>query len=45
MHFLLNSFIFIIEIDNNIMPTIKIIDGIKVNVYSRDHPPPHFQKL
>lgn len=27
------------------MPTIKIIDGIKVDVYSRDHPPPHFHAL
>jgi len=24
------------------MPTIKIIDNIKIDVYSRDHPPPHF---
>ena len=24
------------------MPTIKLIDGIKVNVYGRDHLPPHF---
>lgn len=27
------------------MPTVKIIDGIKVDVYSRDHPPPHFHAL
>jgi hypothetical protein len=27
------------------MPTIKILDGIKVDVYSRDHPPPHFHAL
>ena len=24
------------------MPCIKIIDGIKVYVYARDHNPPHF---
>lgn len=24
------------------MPTIKIIDSVKIDVYSRDHPPPHF---
>jgi hypothetical protein len=24
------------------MPTIKIIDSIKIDIYSRDHPPPHF---
>ncbi|OQX79521.1 MAG: hypothetical protein B6D61_03405 [Bacteroidetes bacterium 4484_249] len=24
------------------MPTIKIIDGIKVNIYTNEHPPPHF---
>ncbi len=24
------------------MPTIKIIDNIKIDVYSREHPPPHF---
>lgn len=23
------------------MPTIKIIDNIKIDVYSREHPPPH----
>jgi hypothetical protein len=27
------------------MPTIKIIDSIKINVYSREHPPPHFHAL
>ena len=27
------------------MPTIKTIDGVKVNVYSREHPPPHFHAL
>ena len=24
------------------MPTIKIIEGIKIDIYSREHPPPHF---
>jgi len=24
------------------MPTIKTIDKVKIDVYSRDHPPPHF---
>jgi len=27
------------------MPTIKIIEGTKVDVYSREHPPPHFHAL
>jgi hypothetical protein len=36
---------FVVEIDNNAMPTIIILDGIKVDVYSRDHPPPHFHAL
>lgn len=27
------------------MPTIKRIDGIKIDVYSREHPPPHFHAL
>ena len=27
------------------MPTIKIIDSIKVDVYAREHPPPHFHVL
>ena len=27
------------------MPTIKMFDGIKVDVYARDHPPPHFHAL
>lgn len=27
------------------MPTIKIIDSIKVDMYSREHPPPHFHIL
>lgn len=24
------------------MPTVKIIDHIKIDVYAREHPPPHF---
>lgn len=24
------------------MPTLKIIDNIKIDIYSREHPPPHF---
>lgn len=24
------------------MPTIKTIDNVKIDIYSRDHPPPHF---
>jgi len=24
------------------MPTIKTIDNIKIDIYSREHPPPHF---
>jgi len=27
------------------MPTIKIIDSIKIDVYSRDHVPPHVHVL
>lgn len=27
------------------MPTIKIIDSVKIDVYSRDHLPPHFHAL
>lgn len=27
------------------MPTIKIIDSIKIDVYSREHPPPHFHAI
>ncbi len=36
-------FYFVAELDN--MPTLSIIDGIKIDVYSRDHPPPHFHAL
>ena len=27
------------------MPTIKIIDSIKIDVYSREHPPPHVHAI
>lgn len=27
------------------MPTVKIIDSIKIDIYSREHPPPHFHAL
>ncbi len=27
------------------MPTLKTIDGTKIDVYSREHPPPHFHAL
>jgi hypothetical protein len=27
------------------MPTITILDSIKIDVYSREHPPPHFHAL
>lgn len=27
------------------MPNIKTIDSIKINIYSREHPPPHFHAL
>jgi hypothetical protein len=27
------------------MPTIKIIDSVKVDLYSREHPPPHFHAI
>ncbi len=27
------------------MPTIKIIDAIKIDIYSREHLPPHFHVL
>jgi hypothetical protein len=27
------------------MPTIKIIDGIKINIYSNEHMPPHFHVI
>ncbi len=27
------------------MPTIKIIDSIKIDLYSREHAPPHFHAI
>ena len=27
------------------MPTVEIIDGIKINIYSNEHPPPHFHVI
>ena len=27
------------------MPTIKHIDGVKIDVYPREHPPPHFHTI
>jgi len=27
------------------MPTIHMIDSIKIDVYGRDHPPPHFHAI
>ena len=27
------------------MPTIKIIDSVKIDVYAREHPPAHFHVL
>lgn len=27
------------------MPTIRIIDSIKIDLYSREHPPPHFHAI
>ncbi|WP_372948115.1 DUF4160 domain-containing protein [Mariniphaga sp.] len=27
------------------MPTIKIIDTVKIDIYSREHPPPHFHAI
>lgn len=27
------------------MPTIKIIDSIKIDIYSREHLPPHFHAI
>jgi hypothetical protein len=27
------------------MPTIKIIDSIKIDLYAREHPPPHFHAI
>jgi hypothetical protein len=27
------------------MPTIKIMDSVKIDLYSREHPPPHFHAI
>ena len=27
------------------MPTVEIVDGIKINIYSNEHPPPHFHAI
>ena len=27
------------------MPAIKVIDSIKIDIYSREHPPPHFHAI
>jgi hypothetical protein len=27
------------------MPTVKIVDSIKIDLYSREHPPPHFHAI
>jgi len=27
------------------VPTLKIIDSIKIDAYSREHPPPHFHAI
>ncbi len=27
------------------VPTLKIIDSIKIDIYSREHPPPHFHAI
>jgi hypothetical protein len=27
------------------MPTIKIIDSVKIDLYSKEHPPPHFHAI
>ena len=27
------------------MPTLKIVDSIKIDVYSLEHPPPHFHAI
>jgi hypothetical protein len=25
-----------------VMPTVAVVDGVKIQFYPRDHPPPHF---
>jgi len=37
--------IFVVYVDNKLLPTLKIIDSIKIDVYSREHPPPHFHAI
>jgi len=27
------------------MPTVKIIDSVKIDIYAREHPPPHFHVI
>jgi len=27
------------------VPTLKIIDSVKIDIYSREHPPPHFHAI
>jgi hypothetical protein len=27
------------------MPTIKVIDSVKIDLYTREHPPPHFHAV
>lgn len=27
------------------MPTIKVLDSVKIDLYSRKHPPPHFHAI
>ena len=27
------------------MPTIEIIDGVKINIYANEHVPPHFHAI
>ena len=27
------------------MPTIELLDGIKINIYPNEHPPPHFHAI
>lgn len=27
------------------MPTLHVLNSIKIDVYSRDHPPPHFHAI
>lgn len=33
------------KITKLLMPTVKIIDSIKIDIYSREHPPPHFHAI